>query len=229
LYGDFNVQRHLKSSGIVNERNDQIETATRSFLGQGQKLGTGYSQPQTDYYSTYFNRSTSGSTFTPQDFTIIKKFNADLYLWSTEKFNIFQKVILAFGAKETIKDYHIGLINKISLEIPLFHNKLYDNNGFDLKFIHNIKQNKERRQNLSTTIYFTLELVYNDNFILELIPNKNFLGLSFNYLVHDGIQKKIRDYAKTLNDKSYLNKKKLNYAAIQNSTISTVINQNQSE
>lgn len=44
------------------------------------------------------------------------------------------------GAKEIIKDYNIGLTNNISLEIPLFHNKIKNINSFDLRFIHKIKK-----------------------------------------------------------------------------------------
>ena len=233
LYGDFNVQHPLKSSGEQNEVNAQTRAPSRSFTGESYRLGTGHSRSQTQYYGTYFNPSTPGSSFTLQDFNIIKKFNGDLYLWSSERFNIFNKFTLALGAKETIKDYHIGFANNISLEIPLFHNKLETINGFDLRFIHNFRQNKEKREVFSTTNFFTLELVYNDNFALALIPYKNFVGLSFNYLAHDGIKKQVRDYAKTLNEKKLLNKKNLNYAAIQNSRISKTeslnTNQNVSE
>lgn len=117
--GDFNVQHPLKLSEEQNGINDQPGIPSRSFTGERYRLGTGHSRSQTQYYGIYFNPSTSGSLFTSQDFNIIKKFNGDLYLLSSERLNIFDKFTLPLGAKETIMDYHIGVANNLSFELPL--------------------------------------------------------------------------------------------------------------
>lgn len=195
LYGDINYQNTIFKTELEQQ---EIKRGSRSFTGTSNRLGTGFSRSETDFFGTYCDLSSPGVTFSSKDFHINTKLNADLYLLSTERFNIFNKLTLGVGAKEKINNYHFGLANNLSLEFPLFYSKLENINGFDLRFIHYFKQNKEQNHISLITNYFKVELIYNNIFALSLIPQKNFFGLSYNYLLHDGIQKDVQECAELI-------------------------------